>query len=52
MAEALPLHQAAARGNLIGARVVQYPGDCDGLPTRDQLDASLAPHGSRQPSPP
>ena len=38
--EGLPLQQSAARGNLIGARVVQFPGDCDGLPTRDQLDAS------------
>lgn len=31
--------QAAARGNAIGARVVQFPGDCDGLPTRQQLQA-------------
>ena len=38
--EGLPLAQAAARGNRIGARVVQFPGDCDGLPTRDQLEAS------------
>ena len=38
--EGLPLAQAAARGNLIGARVVQFPGDCDGLPTRTQLEAS------------
>jgi len=30
---------AAARGNAIGARVVQFPGDCDGLPTRQELDA-------------
>jgi 2-dehydro-3-deoxygluconokinase len=33
--------QAAARGNAIGARVVQFPGDADGLPTRAQLDAAL-----------
>jgi len=40
--EGLPLRDAAARGNAIGARVVQYPGDCDGLPTRAQLEAGLA----------
>jgi 2-dehydro-3-deoxygluconokinase len=37
--EGLPLADAAARGNAIGARVVQFPGDCDGLPTRAELDA-------------
>jgi gluconokinase len=37
--EGLPLAQAAERGNRIGARVVQFPGDCDGLPTRAQLAA-------------
>lgn len=37
--EGLPLAQAAARGNAIGARVVQFPGDCDGLPTRRELTA-------------
>ena len=35
--EGLALPEAAARGNAIGARVVQFPGDCDGLPTRGQL---------------
>jgi sugar/nucleoside kinase (ribokinase family) len=35
--EGLPLEAAAARGNAIGARVVQYRGDCEGLPTRAQL---------------
>jgi 2-dehydro-3-deoxygluconokinase len=40
--EGLPLDGAAARGNAIGARVLQYRGDCDGLPRRSQL-ASL--HG-------
>ncbi|WP_280156466.1 sugar kinase [Piscinibacter sp. XHJ-5] len=35
--EGEPLSAAAARGNAIGARVVQFPGDCDGLPTREQL---------------
>lgn len=37
--EGLPLAAAAARGNAIGARVVQFPGDADGLPTRAELDA-------------
>lgn len=37
--EGLPLDGAAARGNAIGARVVQYRGDCDGLPDRHQLAA-------------
>jgi 2-dehydro-3-deoxygluconokinase len=35
--EGLTLEQAAARGNAVGARVVQFPGDCDGLPNREQL---------------
>ena len=35
--ENLPLEAAAARGNAIGARVVQFRGDCEGLPTRAQL---------------
>ena len=35
--DGLPLHEAAARGNRIGARVVQFRGDCEGLPTRAQL---------------
>lgn len=37
--EGLSLAAAAARGNAIGARVVQFPGDADGLPTRAELDA-------------
>jgi 2-dehydro-3-deoxygluconokinase len=36
--EGLSLTEAAARGNRIGARVVQFPGDSDGLPTRAQLE--------------
>lgn len=36
--EGLPLAAAAARGNAIGARVVQYRGDCEGLPDRIQLE--------------
>jgi 2-dehydro-3-deoxygluconokinase len=43
--EGLTLAQAAARGNAIGARVVQFPGDCDGLPTRAELDALHAGAG-------
>lgn len=35
--EGKPLYEAARRGNTIGARVVQFPGDCDGLPDRAQL---------------
>lgn len=35
--EGFTLAQAAARGNAIGARVVQFPGDADGLPTRAEL---------------
>jgi 2-dehydro-3-deoxygluconokinase len=35
--EGLSWPEAVARGNQIGARVVQFPGDCDGLPTRAQL---------------
>ncbi|MYN06790.1 sugar kinase [Pseudoduganella aquatica] len=35
--EGLPLALAAARGNAVGARVVQFRGDCEGLPTRSEL---------------
>lgn len=35
--DGLPIEAAAARGNAIGARVVQFRGDCEGLPTRQQL---------------
>lgn len=35
--EGLDLPTAVARGNAIGARVVQFPGDADGLPTRTEL---------------
>jgi len=37
--EGLPLETAVRRGNAIGARVVQFPGDSDGLPTRRELDS-------------
>ena len=40
--EGLALPAAAARGNTIGARVVQFPGDCDGLPNRRELNAILS----------
>jgi 2-dehydro-3-deoxygluconokinase len=36
--EGQTLEEAAARGNAVGARVVQFPGDCDGLPNRAQLN--------------
>jgi 2-dehydro-3-deoxygluconokinase len=35
--DGMTLEQAAMWGNIIGARVVQFPGDCDGLPTREEL---------------
>lgn len=41
--EDLPPAAAAARGNAIGARVVGFRGDCDGLPTRAQLDDMVRP---------
>ncbi len=40
--EGMSLYQAAQRGNAIGARVVQFPGDCDGLPNRAQLADFMA----------
>jgi 2-dehydro-3-deoxygluconokinase len=36
--DGLSLEEAAWRGNVIGARVVQFPGDSDGLPNRRELD--------------
>jgi 2-dehydro-3-deoxygluconokinase len=43
--DGLTLAEAALRGNAIGARVVQYPGDNDGLPTRAELEIAMhAPH--------
>lgn len=38
--DGLPLAAAAARGNAIGARVVQFRGDSEGLPTRSALGAA------------
>ena len=38
--DGLTLAQATARGNAIGARVVQFPGDAQGLPTREELAAA------------
>jgi len=40
--EGLPLREAVGRGNLIGARVIQFQGDSDGLPTRGELAALVA----------
>jgi 2-dehydro-3-deoxygluconokinase len=39
--EGLPLKQAVARGNQIGAFAIQVVGDMEGLPTRAQLDAAI-----------
>lgn len=39
--EGLTLADAVRRGSLIGARVVQFPGDCDGLPNRAQLEQDM-----------
>jgi 2-dehydro-3-deoxygluconokinase len=36
--DGLPLEEAVRRGNAIGARVVQFPGDSDGLPNRQELE--------------
>ncbi len=41
MLEGLDFPAAAGRGNAIGARVVGFPGDSDGLPTRAQLHLAL-----------
>lgn len=35
--EGLSVAEAVARGNLIGARVLGFPGDSDGLPTHEEL---------------
>lgn len=43
--EGLSPAAATARGNVIGARVVQFPGDCDGLPTRAELEAFVTDSG-------
>lgn len=46
--DGLDLRHAAARGCAIGARVVQFRGDCEGLPDRPQLAAATAaPGGTR-----
>ncbi|CAB3785227.1 sugar kinase [Pararobbsia alpina] len=36
--DGLTLAHAVERGTLIGARVVQFMGDCEGLPTRAELE--------------
>jgi sugar/nucleoside kinase (ribokinase family) len=38
----LGLPEATAWGNAIGARVVQFPGDSDGLPTLSELQGFMA----------
>ena len=37
--DGLPVALATERAVAIGARVIQYVGDCEGLPTREQLEA-------------
>lgn len=45
--EGLALPEAVMRGNRIGARVVQFPGDSDGLPRRGELERDeAAPSGA------
>jgi 2-dehydro-3-deoxygluconokinase len=39
--EGLTLQEMAVRGNAIGARVVQFPGDSDGLPDRGELAQAM-----------
>ncbi|HTJ94576.1 MAG TPA: sugar kinase [Pararobbsia sp.] len=39
--DGLPIALAVERATAIGARVVQFVGDCEGLPTREQLEAML-----------
>jgi 2-dehydro-3-deoxygluconokinase len=46
--DGLSLEDATLRGNAIGSRVVQYPGDSDGLPNQTELADTLA--GARLPS--
>lgn len=41
----LSLQEATLHGNAIGARVVQFPGDSDGLPTLSELNAFLSEAG-------
>lgn len=43
--DGMSLPDATVYGNAIGARVVQFPGDSDGLPTRAELDAFLSGGG-------
>jgi 2-dehydro-3-deoxygluconokinase len=43
--DGLSLQEAALRGNAIGAQVVQFPGDRDGLSNHEELAAALT--GSR-----
>jgi sugar/nucleoside kinase (ribokinase family) len=40
--DGLSLQEAAVRGNAIGSRVVQFPGDSDGLPNQQELAVALS----------
>lgn len=42
MLEELPVEEAVRRGNAIGALAVMSPGDADGLPTREELEAFMS----------
>jgi 2-dehydro-3-deoxygluconokinase len=44
--DGLALSDAVARGTRIGARVVQFVGDCEGLPTREELEGSASISGA------
>jgi len=42
--DGLTLEEATDRGNAIGSLQVQYPGDNDGLPTKDELEDYMGNH--------
>ena len=45
--EGSPLADATARGNMLDARVVRFPGDCDGLLTAPDSLASCFERDAR-----
>ncbi|HHW56143.1 sugar kinase [Thermoanaerobacter thermohydrosulfuricus] len=46
--ENLSLREAVKRGNAIGARVIMFPGDNDGLPNRENLEKFIMTHSIRE----
>jgi 2-dehydro-3-deoxygluconokinase len=48
--DGLTLPEAVTRGTVIGARVVQFVGDCEGLPTREELMGLLTPAQLHEPA--